>query len=101
MHHYLRKSLIEKRFDAIMSFIYCKSNLQMTIHISGPLIQVELCVELDDLEEFDPDLVEAVLNNTKRYVNMVSDIVYSLLPNYKHKDVSSNFFYKCIYRSLR
>lgn len=75
-----------------MSFTYYKNNLQMKIHISGPLIQVELCIELDDLEEFDPDLVEAVLNNTKRYVNMVSDIVYSLLPNYKHKDVSNISF---------
>ncbi|XKL60425.1 hypothetical protein PGB90_007482 [Kerria lacca] len=49
--------------------------------------QVELCIELDDLEEFDASLSETVLENTKRYVNIVSDIVQSILPNFKYKEV--------------
>lgn len=53
--------------------------------------QVELCIELDDLETFDPDLTESVLNNTKRYVTITSDIVHKLLPQYKRTEVSCLF----------
>ncbi|KAK7601726.1 hypothetical protein V9T40_009167 [Parthenolecanium corni] len=49
--------------------------------------QVELCIELEDLETFDSDLTESVLNNTKRYVTMVSDVVHKLLPQYKQREV--------------
>lgn len=50
-------------------------------------MQVEICIELDDLEEFDPALTESVLTNTRRYTSLVCDIVQTLLPNYKHKEV--------------
>lgn len=49
---------------------------------------MELSVELDDLETFDPDLTESVLDNTKRYVSMASDVVHKLLPQYKRAEVS-------------
>jgi DNA replication licensing factor MCM7 len=49
--------------------------------------QVELVVELDDVHDFDSDLVEAFINNARRYSAMVSDVVYELLPTYKEKEV--------------
>lgn len=47
-------------------------------------------VDLDDLHETNEELAEAVIKNTRRYTNMVSDVVYEMLPDYKHKDVSDN-----------
>lgn len=49
--------------------------------------QIAFSVELDDLHEHDEELAQAILSNTKRYVNMVSDIVYELLPTFKEHDV--------------
>ena len=45
-------------------------------------------IDLDDLEQFDPDLAEAVQENTRRYVQLFADVVQDLLPGYKEKDVS-------------
>ena len=53
--------------------------------------QVELVIDLDDLEQFDPDLAEAVQENTRRYVQLFADVVQDLLPGYKEKDVSCFF----------
>lgn len=47
-------------------------------------------VELDDLHETNEELAEAVRQNTRRYTNMVSDVVYEMLPNYKHREVTIN-----------
>lgn len=44
-------------------------------------------VELDDLHETNEELAEAVMKNTRRYTNMVSDVVYEMLPDFKHKEV--------------
>lgn len=46
-----------------------------------------MVVELDDVHDYNDSLAEAVIENTKRYINMVSEIVYELLPSYKEKDV--------------
>ncbi|XP_046668359.1 DNA replication licensing factor mcm7 [Homalodisca vitripennis] len=51
--------------------------------------QVALYVELDDLDTFDSDLAENVLNNTRRYSNILSEIIYELLPSYKVKEVTA------------
>lgn len=37
---------------------------------------------------FDGDLAENIINNTRRYINLLSDLIYELLPAYKVKDVS-------------
>lgn len=50
--------------------------------------QVSLCVELDDVSEEDPELVESVCENAKRYAAIFADAVHELLPEYKEKDVS-------------
>ena len=50
--------------------------------------QVELVIDLDDLEQFDPELAEAVQENTRRYVQLFAAVIQELLPGYKEKDVS-------------
>lgn len=49
--------------------------------------QTALYVELDDLNDHDDELAQAIVNNTRRYVNMFSDVVYDLLPTFKEHDV--------------
>ncbi|KOB64907.1 Uncharacterized protein OBRU01_22756, partial [Operophtera brumata] len=49
---------------------------------------VSFVVELDDLHEAQEELAEAVRQNTRRYTNMVSDVVYEMLPDYKHREVA-------------
>lgn len=44
-------------------------------------------VDLDDLHDAQEELAEAVRQNTRRYTNMVSDVVYEMLPDYKHREV--------------
>ncbi|XP_026764148.2 DNA replication licensing factor Mcm7 [Galleria mellonella] len=51
--------------------------------------QTAFIVDLDDLHEVNEELAEAVKSNTRRYTNMVSDVVYEMLPDYKHKEVAS------------
>ncbi|XP_013148423.1 PREDICTED: DNA replication licensing factor Mcm7 [Papilio polytes] len=51
--------------------------------------QTEFVVELDDLYETNAELAEAVKQNTRRYTNIVSDLVYEMLPDYKHKEVAA------------
>ncbi|KOB64908.1 Uncharacterized protein OBRU01_22755 [Operophtera brumata] len=48
---------------------------------------VSFVVELDDLHEAQEELAEAVRQNTRRYTNMVSDVVYEMLPDYKHREI--------------
>lgn len=42
-----------------------------------------MIIELDDLNEFNDSLVEAVMQNTRRYTNLFSDVISKLLPSYK------------------
>lgn len=37
--------------------------------------------------QIDPDLVEAIVANTRRYVALFSDAVSELLPSYKQQEV--------------
>jgi len=50
--------------------------------------QVGLTIEMDDIAEYDPDLAEAILENTRRYINIFSDAVQELLPDYKEREVN-------------
>lgn len=67
------------------------NNLQGNILLYSIFIyqQVSLVVELDDVHDYNDSLAEAVVENAKRYISMVSDIVYELLPLYKEKEVGS------------
>lgn len=49
--------------------------------------QIEMYVELDDVHDYDEELAEAIIKNTRRYTNMISDIVFELLPTFKEHDV--------------
>lgn len=49
--------------------------------------QISMNIELDDVHTFDEELAQAILNNARRYSNMVSDIVFDLLPTFKEHDV--------------
>lgn len=44
-------------------------------------------IELDDLHEFNESLVEAILQNTRRYSNLFSEAILELLPQYKERTV--------------
>ncbi|XP_045472033.1 DNA replication licensing factor Mcm7 [Harmonia axyridis] len=44
-------------------------------------------VELDDINDFDEDLGSAIKNNTRRYCNLFSDIIYNILPEFVHQQV--------------
>ncbi len=48
--------------------------------------QTALTIELEHLREFDPDLAEAVIANTRRYTLLLSDAVWELLPDYKERE---------------
>ncbi|KAJ6655576.1 hypothetical protein lerEdw1_005047 [Lerista edwardsae] len=49
--------------------------------------QVALYVDLDDVAEEDPELVDAVCENTKRYERIFADAVWQLLPQYRQREV--------------
>ena len=51
--------------------------------------QVGLTIDLDDVAEHDPDLCDAIMENSRRYVSLFADVVQDMLPDYKEKDVSS------------
>ncbi|XP_065426662.1 DNA replication licensing factor MCM7 [Chrysemys picta bellii] len=49
--------------------------------------QVALYVDLDEVAEEDPELVDAVCENAKRYVRLFADAVHELLPQHKEREV--------------
>ena len=49
--------------------------------------QVDLTIDLDDVADVDPDLCDAITENTTRYVSIMSEVVQELLPQYKEKEV--------------
>uniref|UniRef100_F7AUJ3 DNA replication licensing factor MCM7 n=1 Tax=Ciona intestinalis TaxID=7719 RepID=F7AUJ3_CIOIN len=50
--------------------------------------QVALTIDLEDLKEYDSDLVENVLENTLRYQKIFADVVEELLPDYKEREAT-------------
>lgn len=50
--------------------------------------QVALTIDLDDINDHDPDLSDAIVENARRYVNLFADVVQDMLPDYKEHDVS-------------
>lgn len=51
--------------------------------------QTALIIDLDDLNDFNDNLVEAVEQNTRRYTKLFSDVVVEVLPSYKERTVIS------------
>lgn len=83
--------------EAIKSFLseFCKQDDEGKKHfIYGQQLvklahreQVLLTVDLDHLAEFNEGLAEAVVNNSRRYAAMFSDVIAEMLPNYKEHEV--------------
>ena len=48
--------------------------------------QVSLHIDLTHLQEFDPELAEAVVSNARRYNLLASDAVWELIPDYRERD---------------
>jgi DNA replication licensing factor MCM7 len=48
-----------------------------------------LTIEVDDVQESDPELAEAMIENTQRYTKIFSEAVYEILPNYKEREVEN------------
>lgn len=51
--------------------------------------QVQMVIELDDVNEYNESLVKVMVQNTRRYVNIFSDVIYELLPTYKEREVAA------------
>ncbi|XP_032111129.1 DNA replication licensing factor MCM7 isoform X1 [Sapajus apella] len=49
--------------------------------------QVALYVDLDDVAEDDPELVDSICENARRYAKLFADVVQELLPQYKEREV--------------
>ena len=49
--------------------------------------QVSIHIDLDDVAEQDEDLAEAIRENTRRYNMLAAEVIESLLPDYKERDV--------------
>ncbi|XP_059143949.1 DNA replication licensing factor mcm7-like [Physella acuta] len=51
--------------------------------------QVALTVDVDHLSDFDPDLADSVLENSRRYVQIFGEVVHELLPEFKTREVQN------------
>lgn len=49
--------------------------------------QISMYIELDDVNDFDNELANAIITNTRRYNNLLSDIVYEILPSFVQRDI--------------
>ena len=50
--------------------------------------QVAMYIDLDDVAEDDPELVDSICENARRYARLFADAVQELLPQYKEREVS-------------
>ncbi|EDV28882.1 uncharacterized protein TRIADDRAFT_19118, partial [Trichoplax adhaerens] len=48
--------------------------------------QVDITVDLDDVQEIDAELAESITGNTRRYIQIFSDVIFDLIPDYKLKE---------------
>ena len=51
--------------------------------------QVALPIDLDDVQDYDPELADAIVENTRRYNSLFAECVQEILPEYKEKEVCS------------
>lgn len=49
--------------------------------------QVALTIDLDNIADFDPELKEAIEENTRRYAALFADAIQEVLPDYKEREV--------------
>jgi len=51
--------------------------------------QVEIHIDLEDVAAHDEELAEAIRENTRRYNVLAADVIESLLPDYKEREVAA------------
>ncbi|KAF5306655.1 hypothetical protein FQA39_LY08844 [Lamprigera yunnana] len=49
--------------------------------------QTAMYIDLDDVNDHDENLANAIVSNTRRYVNILSEVVFDLLPTFREHDV--------------
>ncbi|KAG7208631.1 hypothetical protein KM043_014838 [Ampulex compressa] len=49
--------------------------------------QIPLTIDLDDVQEFDDELATSIANNTRRYTNLLLELVQEILPDFKERPV--------------
>lgn len=49
--------------------------------------QTSLVIDLDDVASVDPELAEAIHDNTRRYSQIFAQVVQEMLPELKDRDV--------------
>lgn len=49
--------------------------------------QVALTIDLDHVTDYDPELADAIVENSPRYAKLFADAVYEILPDFKEKEV--------------
>ncbi len=48
--------------------------------------QVSITVDLDHVQDYDPELADAIRGNTRRYTLLISDVIWDMLPEYREHD---------------
>ena len=48
-------------------------------------------IDLDDIASIDPELADVILENSRRYVQIFSQVVQEMLPELKDKEVKIDF----------
>lgn len=70
---------------------YCKGDKIWLTFVSQVKIahreQVALTIDLDNIADFDPELKEAIEENTRRYTALFADAIQEVLPDYKEREV--------------
>lgn len=59
------------------------------------LFQVGLYINLDDVHEFDPGLVDAIRGNARRYHQLFSDVVDELIHDHLGDQQVYYYFHNC------
>ncbi|XP_064615400.1 DNA replication licensing factor mcm7-like [Liolophura sinensis] len=50
--------------------------------------QVALTIDLDHVTDYDPELADAIVENSPRYTKLFADAVYEILPDFKEKEIN-------------
>lgn len=50
-----------------------------------------MLIDVDDIASIDPELADVILENSRRYVQIFSQVVQEMLPELKDKEVKIDF----------
>uniref|UniRef100_A0A1B6CHG2 DNA replication licensing factor MCM7 n=1 Tax=Clastoptera arizonana TaxID=38151 RepID=A0A1B6CHG2_9HEMI len=87
------EAIKEKLKEFLLEFYSTDENDRKTFKYASQLTklahreQVALYIDLDDVDSFDSSLAESIINNTRRYTTMLSNLIYEMLPDYKEREI--------------